>query len=103
MRGSTIIDKIKDENIDYLFKCILSLNDEDECYRFFSDLCTVAELKEMSKRILAAKRLKENSVYSSIVNETGLSSATISRVNRALKYGNDGYTLVLERMEKEDE
>lgn len=99
-----MIDKIKDENIDYLFKCILSLENEEECFRFFGDLCTVAELKEMSKRILAAKRLKDNSVYSSIVNETGLSSATISRVNRALKYGNDGYTLVLERMEeKEDE
>ena len=57
----------------------------------------------MSKRILAAKRLKDNSVYSSIVSETGLSSATISRVNRALKYGNDGYTLVLDRMENENE
>lgn len=98
-----MIDKIRDENTDYLFKCILSLENEEECYRFFSDLCSVAEIKEMSKRILAAKRLKENSVYASIVSETGLSSATISRVNRALKYGNDGYTLVLERMEKEDE
>lgn len=98
-----MIDKIKDENIDYLFKCILKLENEEECYRFFSDLCTIAEIKEMSKRILAAKRLKDNSVYSSIVSETGLSSATISRVNRALKYGNDGYTLVLDRMENENE
>ncbi|MBE6687252.1 MAG: TrpR-like protein, YerC/YecD [Ruminococcaceae bacterium] len=98
-----MFDKIKDENMDYLFKCILSLETEEECYRFFGDLCSVAELKEMGKRMLAAKRLNENSVYASIVNETGLSSATISRVNRALKYGNDGYSLVLERMEKEDE
>lgn len=98
-----MIDKIRDENTDYLFKCILSLENEEECYRFFSDLCSVAEIKEMSKRMLAAKRLKENSVYLSIVNETGLSSATISRVNRALKYGNDGYTLVLERMDNENE
>lgn len=98
-----MIDKIKDENTDYLFKCILSLETEEECYRFFSDLCSVAELKEMGKRMLAAKRLNESSVYSSIVNETGLSSATISRVNRALKYGNDGYKLVLERMDNNDE
>ena len=98
-----MFDKIKDENTDYLFKCILSLENEEECYRFFSDLCSVAELKEMGKRMLAAKRLNESSVYSSIVNETGLSSATISRVNRALKYGNDGYSLVLKRLENEDE
>ncbi|MBR5515142.1 MAG: TrpR-like protein, YerC/YecD [Clostridia bacterium] len=98
-----MFDKIKDENTDYLFKCILSLENEEECYRFFGDLCSIAELKEMSKRMLAAKRLNENCVYSSIVNETGLSSATISRVNRALKYGNDGYSLVLERMENDDE
>ena len=98
-----MIDKIRDGNTDYLFKCILSLETEEECYRFFADLCSIAEIKEMSKRMLAAKRLNENSVYSSIVNETGLSSATISRVNRALKYGNDGYSLVLERMEKDDE
>jgi len=98
-----MFNKIKDENTDYLFKCILSLENEEECYRFFSDLCSVAELKEMSKRMLAAKRLNENSVYSSIVNETGLSSATISRVNRALRYGNDGYSLVLERLENENE
>jgi len=98
-----MFNKIKDENTDYLFKCILSLENEEECYRFFSDLCSIAELKEMSKRMLAAKRLNENSVYSSIVNETGLSSATISRVNRALRYGNDGYSLVLERLENENE
>lgn len=93
-------EKIRDENVEFLLKCILSLKNEDECFAFFADLCTIAEIKEMSKRMLAAKRLNDNCIYSSICSETGLSSATISRVNRALKYGNDGYAMVLERMEE---
>jgi len=91
-------DKIKDENIDYLFKAILSLKDEKECYNFFEDLCTVSEIKEMSKRLLAARLLSDNCIYANIAKQTGLSTATISRVNRCLKYGNDGYTTVLERL-----
>lgn len=95
--------KIKDENIDYLFRAVLSLESEEECYAFFEDICTIAEIKEMSKRLLAAKRLNNNCIYSSIAKETGLSSATISRVNRCLKYGNDGYKIVLERLEKQSD
>lgn len=98
-----MIDRIRDENIDFLFECILKLESKEECYAFFGDLCTVAELKEMSKRMKAARMLKENAVYSTIVKETGLSSATISRVNRSLKYGNDGYDIVFNRLEQKDE
>lgn len=98
-----MIDRIKDDNIDFLFQCILTLESVEECYAFFGDLSTVAELKEMSKRMKAARMLKENAVYSTIVKETGLSSATISRVNRSLKYGNDGYDIAFKRLEQKDE
>jgi len=96
-------DKIKNPDTDYLFEAILSLRDVEECYRFFDDLCTVAELGEMSKRLRAARMLEANQQYSDIVELTGLSTATISRVKRCLKYGSDGYTLALERMSRPDE
>ncbi len=89
-------NKIKDKNVDYLFAAIRSLQTEEECYNFFEDLCTVSEIKEMSKRLLAARLLSENCIYSDIAKKTGLSTATISRVNRCLKYGNDGYQTVLD-------
>lgn len=91
--------KLKDENIDFLFDGILSLENIDECYDFFEDICTVSELQEMSRRLLAAKMLKDNRIYTDIAAETGLSTATISRVNRCLKYGNEGYIRVLDRLE----
>ncbi len=91
--------KLKDENIDMLFEAILTLDNIDECYRFFEDLCTVSELKEMSKRLHAAELLDNNYIYNEIAAQTGLSTATISRVNRCLKYGNDGYLTVLRRLE----
>lgn len=94
-------EKIRDENTDFLFRAIMTLDKLDECYSFFEDLCTVSELKEMSKRLKAARMLRENYIYTDIAEETGLSTATISRVNRCLKYGNDGYVTVLERMERE--
>jgi len=93
-------EKIRDEKIDNLFRAILELQDLEECYAFFEDLCTVAELQEMSKRLLAAKLLKEDHVYTDIAERTGLSTATISRVNRCLKYGRDGYITILERLER---
>ncbi|MBO5273931.1 MAG: helix-turn-helix domain-containing protein [Clostridia bacterium] len=92
-------DKIMDERINFLFKAILSLRTEEECYNFFEDLCTVAELQEMSERLQAAKMLNDNFIYTEIAERTGLSTATISRVNRCLKYGNDGYITALERLE----
>ena len=90
--------RIKDPRLDYLFKAILTLETVDECYDFFEDLCTVSEVQEMSRRILAAKMLQNNKVYADIAEETGLSTATISRVNKCLKYGNEGYVKALERL-----
>ena len=81
-------DKIRDEQTDNLFRAVLSLNNIDECYAFFEDLCTVSELREMAKRLTAARMLNNNYIYSDISEKTGLSTATISRVNRCLKYGN---------------
>lgn len=90
----------KNGQTDYLFEAILSLKDSDECYRFFEDLCTAEELRELSRRMLAARMLHDNCIYSQIASETGLSTATISRVSRSIKYGNGGYNTVLGRMEK---
>ncbi|MBQ7011122.1 MAG: TrpR YerC/YecD [Clostridia bacterium] len=90
----------KNENTDYLFKAILSLKDAEECYRFFEDICTQEELKELSRRMQAAKMLYRNNIYSKIASETGLSTATISRVSRSMKYGNGGYLTALDRIEK---
>lgn len=95
--------KLKNSDTDFLFKAILSLENEEECYRFFEDLCTSPELKAMSQRLVVAKMLTEKKVYSEIVKETGASTATISRVNRCINYGSDGYNLVIDRMENKDE
>ncbi len=91
-------DKLQDGNIDALFNAILSLETADECYKFFEDLCTVPELKAMSQRLAVARMLTQRHIYSDIVAETGASTATISRVARALNYGSDGYHLVFERI-----
>lgn len=93
-------DKIKDKNLDDLFEAILCLENVEECYDFFEDLCTILELKSLSQRFQVAKLLNEHHVYSDIVNETGASTATISRVNRSINYGSDGYKVVFERMAK---
>lgn len=90
--------KLKDMNVDYLFKAILSLETMEECYNFFDDLCTVPELKALSQRLEVARMLSEGNVYSDIVTKTGASTATISRVNRSLNYGSDGYKVVFERL-----
>ena len=91
-------NKLQNENMDFLFKAILSLETLEECYDFFEDLCTVQELKTLSQRIVVAKMLSEKSVYTDIVEQTGASTATISRVNRSLKYGCDGYDKIFERI-----
>ncbi len=92
------MDKLRDKNTDLLFQAILTLENVDECYAFFEDICTVKEIKSIAQRFVVAKMLTEKRVYSDIVNETGASTATISRVNRSLNYGNDGYQMVFERM-----
>ena len=91
--------EINDERIDTLFKAVLELKTVDECRRFFTDLCTISELKSMSQRMEVALMLKDKNVYTNIAAKTGASTATISRVKRAL-FDNDtyGYTLVLDRI-----
>lgn len=95
--------EITDKSIDTLFKAILTLKNTDECREFFTDLCTISELKSMSQRMEVALMLKGGSVYTDIAEETGASTATISRVNRCINYGEGGYNLVIDRMEKDNE
>ena len=95
-------NKLKNSDVDFLFQAILSLKNMEECYNFFEDLCTAQELKAMSQRIVVAKMLSEHRVYSDILGQTGASSATISRVNRSLMYGNDGYSCVFDRMKTDE-
>lgn len=92
------ISKLKDENMDNFFKAVLTMENIDDCYKFFEDICTVNELKSISQRFAVAKMLNEKCVYTDIVAKTGASTATISRVNRTLNYGADGYKLVFERL-----
>ena len=94
--------KIKDDSADFLFRAVLSLKTVEECYNFFEDLCTVPEIKAMSQRLLVAHMLSTKCVYSDIVAHTGASTATISRVNRSLNYGCDGYAMVFSRLDAED-
>ena len=93
--------KIRNKQTDLLMKAMLTLQSEEDAYRFFEDLCTIPEIKSISQRLEVAWLLCRKETYQRIAEETGASSATISRVNRALTYGADGYSRVLERMEKE--
>lgn len=86
--------------VDHLFEAVLQLKDKEECYRFFEDVCTVNEILSLSQRFEVAKMLTENKTYLEIAEQTGASTATISRVNRSLNYGNDGYQMVFSRMEE---
>lgn len=92
--------KIKTEAVDSLFDAILCLENRDECYSFFEDLCTVNELLSLSQRFEVATMLRDHKTYLEIAEKTGASTATISRVNRSLNYGNDGYELVFDRIGK---
>ena len=92
--------KFKNENTDFLVKCIMQLKSEEECYDFFEDLCTLNEFHSMAQRCVVAKMLTEKKIYNDIVAETGASTATISRVNRSLQYGADGYDTVFDRLKK---
>lgn len=85
-------------DLDMLFQAILELENIDECYKFFEDIATITELKAISQRIQVAKMLKEKRVYTEIAEATGASTATISRVNKCLNYGQGGYDLVLDRI-----
>lgn len=89
--------------MDRLFDAILSLQNKEECYTFFEDVCTVNELISLSQRFEVAKMLREKKTYLEISEKTGASTATISRVNRSLTYGNDGYDMVFRRLKDFDE
>ena len=91
--------KEMDSKMQYLFEGILSLKTIEDCNRFFEDICTVVEVIEMSNRLAAAKMLADNNTYTDIIEKTGLSTATISRVNRCLKYGSDGYAAMRDRLD----
>ena len=92
----------KKEKNGELYKAILLLRDEEECYAFFQDLCTVSELRSMEQRFEVASLLDDGMIYNDILERTGASSATISRVNRCLHYGADGYRTVIPRLKEEE-
>ena len=94
--------KIRTEAVDSLFEAVLSMKNKEECYIFFEDICTINELLSLSQRFEVAKMLREQNTYLEIAEKTGASTATISRVNRSLNYGNDGYDMVFERINMAD-
>lgn len=94
--------KLKDPFTDQLFTGILTLENIDECYQFFEDICTIGELKAIAQRLEVARMLQDGHTYDDIVVKTGASTATISRVKRCLHYGADGYKVVLDRMKSEE-
>ncbi len=96
--GEIMNEKLKSKETDFLFDAILSLNCRDDCYSFFEDICTVAELKAMAQRLSVAKMLNEKHTYTDISLKTGASAATISRVAKCLNYGAEGYITVLKRL-----
>lgn len=98
-----INEKLRNELSDQLMAAVLHLRDTEESYAFFEDICTVAELKAMAQRLEVASMLRQGNTYDAIVERTGASTATISRVKRCLNYGADGYELVLERMRRQEE
>ena len=94
--------KLRTEAVDHLFDAILSLQNKEECYTFFEYVCTVNELLSLSQRFEVAKMLRDQKTYLDIAEKTGASTATISRVNRSLNYGNDGYDMVFSRLQDMD-
>ena len=92
--------KIHNRQTDMLMQAVLALECKEDAYRFFEDLCTIPEIRSISQRLEVADLLRKKETYQRIAEETGASSATISRVNRALNYGADGYNRVLDEMEK---
>ena len=93
------MSKLRNTETDLLFEGILKLETVEECYRFFTDICTIKELQAMTQRLQVAKQLYEGRNYNEVYQDTGVSSATICRVNKCLNYGDGGYRLVLERLE----
>lgn len=94
--------RLESEEMDYLCDAILSLNTREDCYKFFDDICTINEIKAMEQRLQVAKMLKQGRTYLDIAAITGASTATISRVNRCLNYGSEGYNMIMKRIEKNE-
>ena len=92
------MSKLRNQEADLLFEAILTLENVEECYRFFEDICTIKELQSMAQRFQVARELDAGRNYLEVYESTGVSSATISRVNKCLVYGDGGYRLALERM-----
>ncbi len=97
------MEKLHTEEVDALFDAIVSLKNREECYKFFEDALTVKEILDIAQRLKAAKMLRRGSSYSEVCKETGMSTATISRVSKALERGAGGYTLVMSRLENSDD
>ncbi|MBM7871896.1 TrpR-related protein YerC/YecD [Clostridium pascui] len=95
--------KVESKEMDFLCDAILTLETREECYRLFDDICTINEIQVLSQRLQVAKMLKEKRTYQDISAATGASTATISRVNRCLNYGSEGYRIVLKRLEEKEE
>ncbi|RSL33884.1 hypothetical protein D7Z54_07105 [Salibacterium salarium] len=96
------IDKLRGQELDQLFKAILSLRDVEECYEFFDDLCTINEIQSLAQRLDVARMLQYGHTYHKIETETGASTATISRVKRCLNFGNDSYQMTLDRVRENE-
>ena len=97
------MDCLHTESVDKLFEAILHLQSAEECYKFFEDICTVKELFDIAQRFEVASMLNEGKNYSEITGKTGASTATISRVNKCLMYGNGGYKLALNKLKSNEE
>ncbi|AKO90983.1 MULTISPECIES: YerC/YecD family TrpR-related protein [Priestia] len=97
------IDKLRGKELDQLCEAVLSLQNIEECYQFFDDLCTINEIQSLAQRLEVARMLRKGFTYHKIETETGASTATISRVKRCLNYGSDAYQMVLDRVDKEEE
>ncbi len=95
--------KFKNDDIDELFRAVLLLQDEEDCYRFFEDICTINEIHAIAQRLQVAKLLSENRTYNEIESVTKASTATISRINKCLVYGAEGYKRILARMKEQDQ
>jgi TrpR-related protein YerC/YecD len=90
--------KLENPETDALFRAVLTLENMEDCYRFFEDICTINEIKALAQRFEVARMLRAGTTFNVIAQKTGASTATISRVNRCLRYGSDGYTLALDRI-----
>ena len=95
-------EKVRNEEMNHLFEAILMLRNQEECYKFFMDVCTINELQAIAQRYEVAVMLNDKKTYSEIAKETGASTATISRVNRSLNYGSDGYEIVIQRLRNKE-